>query len=530
MLRFIVLILTMMSAYIYANDKQSRLNATITQNNDQSIETFKNLSTSSVWENGSEFPFLNPLDTNWWKENSATLDTVWFKLEGDSIVAKWKISQAIAIKTPQIVDLYSVQKMIEEACLLHGYPFGILYFRFDSLTASSAYIGVRVEHGPAYLLGDPIFSGSSTKNKVLLRLYRTDLSEYFHPTKIEDGVTRLKATEYFESVDLLGYYRPPHQRLIIPRIAIEDRKQSSLSGAAGYNGDAGGTQNPWQGMFAADVYNLLGTGRDLHLYWKGDTKTTKLRAAYREPWLGPLPWSLNISGNLYWQDTSYRESKADFEMINESSSTQKWGLVGGVESTFERVTEADTNVSSSAYYSGLVYRYKKTDRIDLPRYGFVWEAIGKMSNRANGASKELTYKNEIDASLFYTWKQMGIHPRILSKSTWPANRAKMVAGDMWRLGGSQNLRGQAEDIFLVPAYYLGQVELFYDLGHTTRVYGFSDLAWLDDSPTINHRWEGGYGAGLCVGQSNWWLNLFLAGNSDRSFEEYLLFVQVENRF
>jgi len=326
-----------------------------------------------------------------------------------------------------------------------------------------------------------IIGNTSTKDYVILRELRINSGEAYSQLRIEEFPKRLNRLRFFEPVAVPQYYLNSKDEGVL-QVEVKEKITNSFDGIIGYippgkNEDAGYVT----GLVNISLRNLFGTGRAAAIRWnKYNRDSQELDLRYLEPWFLSLPVNINL--NLYQkiQDTTYvqRRIEASFEYL--ATEDISASLIFATESVIptERTIPVFTVFNSSYLSTGLNLKIDTRDDPYSATEGILFINSYIFSRKTiDGPPQYITQSviKKLDlqriAVSFYTYYQIfnkqiiaiGVNGRELRGSTFENS-------DLYRLGGTNSLRGYREEQFLGSRIFWSNFE--YRFLFTKRTFGF----------------------------------------------------------
>ncbi len=252
-----------------------------------------------------------------------------------------------------------------------------------------------------------------------------------------------------------------------------------------------GQSGYFTGMIDVSMLNLFGTGRKFRAMWHQETKLTQeLEIGYAEPYIFGCPINAELDFSQRQQDST--------------SVTRNFGVTG----TFMFSDDFSGNVSISPRYQqlrlqiarqqlfslrkamsyfGLGITLDTRDDIYSPRHGVLYEtqvSFGREENLRSSAElitsdtrlTNFTQHLGIDISFFHEFSQ--------GKYSQSALHGEQVTGteldqsDMYRLGGTNTIRGYIENQFIATKAAWTNIEYRFVTGKESFFFGFVDAGYI----------------------------------------------------
>jgi outer membrane protein assembly factor BamA len=400
-----------------------------------------------------------------------------------------------------------------------GYPFARVVITSAEIISlpgenQAADIVISIEKGLHSRINRISITGnSSTKDNVIIRELRLDRNQVYSQRQVEQFPERLNRLRFFEPVQVPDFYLNKENEGVLV-ININEKQTNNFDGIIGYIPPTGQQQTGYlTGLVNVSMRNLFGTGRAAAVRWQQyDRHSQEMELRYLEPWIFDYPF--NISGGLFQrkQDTTYIQRR--LEGIVEFLATEdiSAGVSLNTESVIPTLSETPrfTVYNSSSLTTGLHLKIDTRDDPYAPLSGLLFlNSYSFSRKKINGPQEFITPSTSTslnfqritaDLSLFYQLFSrqvlaLGLHGRELRGSSFEES-------DLFRLGGTNTLRGYRENQFLGSRLYWMNLEYRLLLSRRTFAFLFFDSGYYQRKEELTrnipgiHAYRSGYGAGI----------------------------------
>ena len=392
---------------------------------------------------------------------------------------------------------------------------------------------LNIREGAAVRIGEVKVSGlKKTKTEVVLREIHVKPNQNFKQRDIDTSYRRLRNLGYFYQVHPNVLEAGETEDRINFHARVTEARTGQLNGVIGYappDSDADAAPQ-LTGVFEARETNLLGTGRQLNLYWKSGLLKI-LRIGYAEPWILGKPLTIGVEyGQLKQQNPDRRQLQGFPDNTPETVSEEQSGSVSAT-TNFGRVFEgimtlgykrinvpnldmplvatpafdvqtptfSDPSAISPtepAPYIGT--KYSVTFRLtrDTRDY-FLNPTRGRRDSIAFEVSRSDFRLRKAWLSLqqyFPTWRKQTVAIELHGAAAWGVN---IPPTELFFLGGATTLRGYDEDWFSGPRRVYANLEYRFLVGPDSQLFVFTDLGavTLIEIPSVFDTLRVGYGFG-----------------------------------
>ncbi len=436
----------------------------------------------------------------------------------------------------------------------HGYPFAKIkvasvYFTTDSAKDdyfADVHIGFKKER---YCRIDriEIVGNTKTKPNVIQRELHINPGEEYSQKLIDDLPNRLNRLAFFEPVSAPDYYVDSKNTGIL-RISVKEKQTNNFDGIIGYIPAA--AQNAtgyFTGLVDVSLRNLFGTGRAAAIHWQQyDRNSQDLELKYLEPWLFGYPFNLNLSFQQRSQDSTYvqRDVEASLEYLATDAISASVFISTDAVIPTDNGSQTFTVYNSSSVTTGINLKIDTRDDPYSPTQGILFLNTYSFSRKKiSGPVQFFTpdlatninlQRLELDLEGFYEifTRQviaLGLHGRELRGPFFENS-------DLYRLGGTNSLRGYSESQFLGNRVTWTNLEFRSLLTKRSFVFLFLDTGYYlrNAYPAKNilktQGFNIGYGVGMNVETSLGVLSVSFALAKGDSFSNGKIHFGIVNQF
>ncbi|MBN2012900.1 BamA/TamA family outer membrane protein [candidate division KSB1 bacterium] len=364
-----------------------------------------------------------------------------------------------------------------------GFPFAVVNIdsiRFDSHTA---HISLDIQNGPLIRIQTIKIHGNRvTNDNVVIRESRIRLGEIYQQEKIDRIPQRLAKLGFIRKVEppQISVNDKAEGELLI---SLEEGNMNKLDGVVGYQPGTEFKPGYFTGLIDITVGNIFGSGRRLEAYWeRKDRSTQQMRLRYVEPWL--LGYPIHVGGRLEQliQDTSFVKRNFMLEaQLPISDAVDIYAHAGREYILPDSIASVIWNLPRSrSWLVNAGFRYDVRNHPYNPSRGVYYETSFEIARKENeshyddGTTTFVRKRLAMDAEVLVpTWRwqtaSLALHWRRLN-----TNEPQIWTSDMFRMGGSQTLRGYREDEFIGTEIAWSNLEYRYLVSDYSRLFVFMD--------------------------------------------------------
>ncbi|MBZ0178977.1 MAG: BamA/TamA family outer membrane protein [Melioribacteraceae bacterium] len=369
------------------------------------------------------------------------------------------------------------------------YPFASVVFESitfvpgkDDTTNHFADLYLKIDKGPPSRIEEiEIVGNDKTKDYVIIRNIRIEENEEYSQKRLEEIPQRLNKLRFFEPVELPDFYFNSEGKGVL-RIKVKEKQTNNFDGIVGYiPSNIEGESGYFTGFVDVSLRNLFGTERGAAFKWeKLDRESQFLQIKYLEPWLLGMPFNIRGEFQQRKQDTTYVEryftGKIDYLATEKLSASLIFSSGSVIPS--ESVNQNFTVYNSSIITSGVNLRYDSGDDFYLPTKGLITEAeFTYSSKKIKGPAKFITSTTKTNIDLLRIAVNIDFFLEIFRRNIIAFGiSGRELTGDffeesdLFRLGGTNSLRGYREDQFRGNRVFWSNLE--YRLALSSRTYTF----------------------------------------------------------
>lgn len=466
-----------------------------------------------------------------------------------------KIANLFDFQKGNVFNKYDLEDNISETLTYlenNGYPFAKVIVSYVDLqkegdeNVADIYLDIKKEIRSS-IDKIEITGNTSTKDYVITRELRLDSGAVYSQEVIAELPNRLNRLRFFEPVDIPRFYfNSKNQGVLL--IEVKEKQTNNFDGIIGYiparNEDEKGYVT---GLVNISLRNLFGTGRAAAIRWQQfDRNSQELELKYLEPWLLGFPFNINLSLFQRKQDTTYVQRKLEGAIEYLATEDISASVFIGTEEIIP--TENEVFVfkvyNSNVLTTGANLKIDTRDDPYAPTSGlFFINSYSFSRKKINGPVQFITPTLEtkinlqrfaLDFAGFYELftrqiVALGVHGRELRGSFFENS-------DLFRLGGTNSLRGYREDQFLGSRILWTNFEYRLLLTRRTFAFLFFDTGYYLREADVERNilksedFLYGYGLGLNIETSLGVLGVSFALGEGDSFSDGKIHFGLINEF
>ncbi|MCQ2124620.1 MAG: BamA/TamA family outer membrane protein [Fibrobacter sp.] len=397
---------------------------------------------------------------------------------------------------------------------------------------SAGELTVQLNRGAAWVWAPAEnLEAGKTKPEAFAKLAGLEAGAYVSPTDLERADRKLSRLGYYERTAPAQMFRDPTRNRIVPVFHMRAAAVSEAEALLTYSSEG----NAWEGQINVNLYNILGTARDLQLEGFIGDDSRHLEGSYKEPWIFGTSW--NVVARGMFNEETVTASDADSENSNEDSTSAEsiertlYGEIGVTRDIgFDFNIGVFVGVSEDNKYSSLEVSYVSLDRFALPRDG--WRIDGKLSYK-------MDRPDSLDNFLLANASVMRYQPiyknfigRIsgVAGGIFPSD-GNLKRTDLFALGGMDSFKGMGYQAVRTRAFGFGELALLWQDSYDLSIELFYQPGLYRRSGA-EHGWarEQDYGIAFTQYRKNWSINLYYAMRNGCNFLDGVIGFGVKTLF
>jgi outer membrane protein assembly factor BamA len=346
--------------------------------------------------------------------------------------------------------------------------------------------------GSAWVWAEPEnLDSNATDIEVFRMLTGLEIGVEVSLSDLERSERRLARLGYYEKTADVRLFRDPVRNRIIPAYSMRAVPISAAEGFLTYSSD----ENVWEGKINLDLYNILGTGRDLQMEGYSQSDSRRLEGSYRERFIFGTAWDVLVRG-FFEDDSLSRDSRLEI------------GVSRNIGFSFD--VAVFVGIGNDEKSSSFELSYVSFDRSILPRSGTSFDlSLAWMMDRPDSLDSYLRLESSF-VHYLPLWKNFIVRYSAAAGALLPSG-GSFAREDLFSLGGINSFKGMMYGFMRTRAYGFSQaaflwqdgydlsIELFYQPGIYRRMKPF-------------HGWarEHDYGIGFTQYRKSWSFSIYYA--------------------
>ncbi len=382
------------------------------------------------------------------------------------------------------MQLETISKHLTSEFENTGFPFAKVITKSNRIDSAIVHIVPIVELGPK-VKWDSIYIKGNVK-----------ISQRFMSRYLNFSSQAPFSYTYFQSINkrLIGLpfvlpIRNPELEFFPNKaniyVYLTNAKASRFSGLIGMNSKG----DSWTDVQLTGDVNLLlrnafSHGEEFSLRWNAPGEgSQRLYVSGVWPYIGGSSFAIDTELKMFKQDTSFITFNPRFALKFHSSN---WLIGLGVNLKISNLT-SNQNLSNINNYKLVLYQVSVKNYLHsltmFPQTGFFVDAnVGIGTQKATVLSNMLQYRGEISLvqPVYADLLLIKIANTTEGIAKWVESDAptNFSNNELFRIGGSETLRGFNQESILTKQFSIGTIEMHLLVKQLASIYGFVDYGWV----------------------------------------------------
>ena len=348
------------------------------------------------------------------------------------------------------------------------------------------------ERGSAWVWAGPEnLDSGETDIEVFRQLTGLEAGAKVSLSDLERSERKLSRLGYYEKTADVRLFRDPVRNRIIPAYSMRAVPISAAEGFLTYSSD----ENVWEGKINLDLYNILGTGRDLQMEGYSQSDSRRLEGMYRERFIFGTAWDVVLRG-FFEDDSLSRNARIEL------------GVSRNLGFSFD--VSVFVGIGNDEKSSTLELSYISFDRSVLPRSGSSLDvSLAWMMDRPDSLDSYL----RLESSLVHyvpLYKNFIVRYSAAAGALLPSG-GSFAREDLFSLGGINSFKGMMYGFMRTRAYGFSQAALLWQDGYDLSIELFYQPGLYRRMKPF-HGWarEHDYGIGFTQYRKSWSFSIYYA--------------------
>ena len=359
---------------------------------------------------------------------------------------------------------------------------------YEEHGSDSLGIALKINEGKRVRIEAVRIEGNTeTKDYVILRALRIPPGAYYNEDELKLAKQRVEKLGFFQSVSDPEIFSSGDTTGLL--VKVVEGNTNTFDGVVGYVPAQLSQSGYFTGLIDISMLDLFGTGRKFRAKWHQETKLTQeLEIGYAEPYIFGYPINAEFDFTQRQQDTTSVTRNFGVSGIFLFSDNLNANLSIGNFSTTPLLNASNNFLvyESSVLNLGAGVTYDTRDDLYSPRRGVLYQTQFQLGQKKIYGPTQLikpdtrltnyTQHLSVDLSLFHEFfprqiLAVGVHGVQVTGT-------ELDQSDMYRLGGTNTIRGYIEDQFIASKAAWTNIEYRFATGRESFFFGFIDAGYI----------------------------------------------------
>ncbi len=317
-------------------------------------------------------------------------------------------------------------------------------------------------------------------------------------------------------------------------VYLKKKSMNYFNGFIGFSSKETTKGLNFEGNLDIQLANIFNRGEKLNLLWKSNgSKNKNLKIGIETPYLFNQAFTPKLSFEIYSQDSTFINLKSKLDIAYDFNFKNKFTISAETEkSTFLLNTLLGNHSNFSNYFYGFSYRYKKKSELPMHSNLFYLNFNSLFGSRKTSEFSESQQKLQFTAH--YTLLINSKNSLFLKNQSNVLISDNYLINELFRIGGTNNIRGFQESSILSSEYSIFNIEYQLYTNVTSYLYSVTDYAYVGNKTTSSKSNLFGLGLGYAFTTKAGLINLsYVLGKKDNlpfNFNNATIHIKLVNFF
>ena len=262
---------------------------------------------------------------------------------------------------------------------------------------------------------------------------------------------------------------------------LKKKRSNKFDGVLGFASKEEKSGLEFNGYLDLAFNNIFNSGESLSLFWKNNgNDSQRFYVSAKTPYIFNLPIIPQVNFELFRQDSTFSNVNTSVDISYSLNRKGKISAAFNTESSTNLLKSPSINIQSykNVFY-GASYNYEKLahDNLFPVRFRFDLSSFfgsRKIENIKTDQSKFLLSAN-------YLFPINNKNYIFLKNQSAILNSENYVTNELFRIGGTNNIRGVNEESILATGYSVFNLEYRYRPTLSSYIYTITDYSYIEDN-------------------------------------------------
>ena len=261
---------------------------------------------------------------------------------------------------------------------------------------------------------------------------------------------------------------------------LKKKRSNKFDGVLGFASKEEKSGLEFNGYLDLEFNNIFNSGESLSLFWKNNgNDSQRFYISAETPYIFNLPIIPKVNFELYRQDSTFSNVNTSVDISYSLNKKGKISAAFNTESSTNLLKSQTANVKTfkNVFY-GASYNYEKLVNDNLFSVRFRLDFSSFLGSRKIEDIKTNQSKFLISANYLFPINKRNY--LFLQNQSAILNSENFVINELFRIGGTNNIRGVNEESILATGYSVFNLEYRYRPTLSSYIYTITDFSFIQD--------------------------------------------------
>ncbi len=328
-------------------------------------------------------------------------------------------------------------------------------------------------------------------DKVIVKGYKNFPVNFIkYDLNLKTGTTfnkeKLKyATEAINGILFVDEQKPPEVLFTNDStyiyLYLKKNRSNKFDGVIGFSSKEEQSGLEFNGYLDFSFNNIFNRGETIALFWKNNgNESQRFYIGAELPYIFNLPLIPKVNFEIYRQDSTYNNITTDINLSYNLNTKGNISAILNTETSNKLSESSDAGVESfkNVFY-GVSYQYKKRVNDYLFPTKFNFELSSLFGSRKIESVK--TNQSKFILQTNYLWSINNRNNIFFQNQSAILNSENYVLNELFRIGGTNSIRGVNEESIFASTYSIFTLEYRYRPNFSSYFYTITDYSYIENT-------------------------------------------------
>ncbi|PHR74147.1 MAG: hypothetical protein COA67_01930 [Lutibacter sp.] len=292
------------------------------------------------------------------------------------------------------------------------------------------------------------------------------------------------ASETIQTLPFVSEIKPPEVLFTNDSTTVylylQKNKSNKFDGLIGFSSDEKGKLY-FNGYLDLLLNNIFNKGENVSINWKSNGNDIKrFNLSVETPYIFNSPVTPRASFNIHKQDSTFLNIRALIDLsyaINPQNSISAKFQTEKSNELINDNSQNNINEFSNLFY-GISYTYRKVNPFKPFQNKFFFNINALWGNRTLTLDSKKSAQRKYELTASYNWTLNQKNSIFIKNNNALFTSDKLFTNEIYRIGGSNFIRGFDEESIFTSTYSILNLEYRYHLANLSYLYSITDFAYI----------------------------------------------------